>query len=232
MYDQKIIELFKSGMKRKEIARTLHIQDYVVEQTLKNFPTYNFTKKVESYPGFKDWFINLYNSTDSMKEIVKECENHDIFKKAKGGINQRISELRRLWDLEPKSFQRDYECQYDRIRGYIIRNSKYMAKRRGIEFDLEYTDFELPKYCPLTGIELEYGAGKDGQAPQHASLDRIDNSKGYIKGNVMVVSRLGNAMKNGADFDQLKYFSKNCGLLADYMKIHGALGNITDVFPQ
>ena len=96
MYDQKIIELFKSGMKRTEIARTLHIQNYVVEQTLKNFPTYNFTKKVESYPGFKDWFINLYNSTDSMKEIVKECENHDIFKKAKGGIQQRISELRRL----------------------------------------------------------------------------------------------------------------------------------------
>lgn len=54
MYDQKIIELFKSGMKRTEIARTLHIQNYVVEQTLKNFPTYNFTKKVESYPGFKD----------------------------------------------------------------------------------------------------------------------------------------------------------------------------------
>lgn len=48
----------------------------------------------------------------------------------------------------------NYEDKYTRIKGYIIRNSKYMAKRRNIEFNITLHDFELPKYCPILGIEL------------------------------------------------------------------------------
>ena len=147
-------------------------------------------------------------------------------------IEKRINELRILFNLEPKMIERVYSTQYDRIRGYMIRNSKFMAKRRGIYFNLEYTDFELPEYCPILGIKLEYGAGNNGNAPQHATLDRIDNSKGYVKGNVMVVSRLANAMKNSASFQQIKDFSTNYNLLIDYINEHGTLGNITDIFPH
>lgn len=125
-----------------------------------------------------------------------------------------------------------YSNKYDRIRGYMIRNSKYMASRRGIYFNLKYTDFELPKYCPILGIELEYGAGNNGNAPYHATLDRIDNSKGYVPGNVMVISRLANAMKNQANFEQLDNFIKNYTLLLNYHKKYGTLGNITDIFPH
>lgn len=125
-----------------------------------------------------------------------------------------------------------YTNKYDRIRGYIIRNSKYTAGRRGIYFNLKYTDFELPKYCPILGVKLEYGAGNDGNSPYHATLDRIDNNKGYIPGNVMVISRLANAMKNQADFTQLETFITNYSLLINYYKKYGALGNITDIFPH
>ena len=120
----------------------------------------------------------------------------------------------------------------DRIRGYIIRNSKYCAKRRGIHFDLQFTDFELPEKCPILGIKLEYGAGNDGNSPSHATLDRIDNTKGYIPGNVMIISRLANAMKNEATFDQLQSFITNYTYLINYIKEHGTLGNITDIFPH
>lgn len=131
-----------------------------------------------------------------------------------------------------KCKKNNYEDKYTRIKGYIIRNSKFMAKRRNIEFNITLHDFELPKYCPILGIELKYGAGNDGNAFDHATLDRIDNSKGYIKNNVMIISRLANAMKNQASFDQLELFNKNYGLLLNYIKEHGTLGNITDMFPH
>ena len=69
-----------------------------------------------------------------------------------------------------------------------------------------------------------------GEKPENHSLDRIDNSKGYIKGNVIVISRLANAMKNEANFEQLELFSENILKLINFYKNQGALGSITDVF--
>jgi hypothetical protein len=64
------------------------------------------------------------------------------------------------------------------------------------------------------------------------SIDRIDNTKGYIKGNVIVMSTLANAMKNKASFEQLKSFSTNILKLVNHVQNQGALGDITDIFPN
>ena len=232
---QEIIQDYKNGMKMSDIARKNHVANSTISSYIKplNLPTNKVIVSINNWEGFKEFFIETYNSTDSMQEIYDKLLQHPYFKRTtRKSISQRTTEIRNLFNLPPKMLENTYNSEYDRIRGYIIRNSKYCAKRREIEFNLKYTDFELPELCPILGIKLEYGAGNDGNSPYHATLDRIDNTKGYIPGNVMVISRLANAMKNEATFDQLHQFITNYTYLINYIKEHGALGNITDIFPH
>ena len=64
--------------------------------------------------------------------------------------------------------------------------------------------------CPYTRVKL-YVAKRDSKNNDHrylASLDRIDSSKGYIKGNVQFVSTSINYMKNNRTDKQTKDFIK------------------------
>jgi hypothetical protein len=41
------------------------------------------------------------------------------------------------------------------------------------------------------------------------SLDRIDSNKGYVKGNVWVISRRANVIKNNATLEELELLTNN-----------------------
>lgn len=78
------------------------------------------------------------------------------------------------------------------------------AKKMGIEFDITLEDLgEPPTHCPVLGIELQYKGGKRN-APNLASIDRIDSSKGYVKGNVAIVSYRANTLKRDATLQELE----------------------------
>jgi len=71
--------------------------------------------------------------------------------------------------------------------------AKYRAKQKGLEFNITKEDIIIPDTCPLLGTPME-----------SPSLDRIDSSKGYIKGNVWVISNRANTLKNDATLSELK----------------------------
>lgn len=85
----------------------------------------------------------------------------------------------------------------------ILTRARGKAKERGWEFNLELSDIVIPEVCPYFGEPLRFEGKLFDWAP---SLDRIDNSKGYIKGNVEVISYLANRMKNNASQDTLLRF--------------------------
>lgn len=89
----------------------------------------------------------------------------------------------------------------------IFQNKKGQAKQKGIEFNLIYEEVEFPTLCPVLGFELDYrrnrGIGK-GSMYNSPSFDRIDPTKGYVKGNVLIISNLANTIKSNATVDQLK----------------------------
>lgn len=85
------------------------------------------------------------------------------------------------------------------------RRARDTAPSRKLEFNLDKEDIVIPDNCPLLDIPLIFG----GERYNSPSLDRIDNNKGYIKGNVWVISDLANRMKQNASIEQLITFSKN-----------------------
>ena len=84
---------------------------------------------------------------------------------------------------------------------HMLNNSKQRAKSKGLEHSLTVDDIEIPDFCPVLGIKLEVGDRKNHyNAP---SIDRIDNTKGYTKDNIMIISVKANILKKDATIDEL-----------------------------
>ena len=79
--------------------------------------------------------------------------------------------------------------------------AKYRAKKKKIKFNITVDDVVFPKICPVLGFKIDYKGKRN--ADNIPSLDRIDSNKGYIKGNVRVISNRANFLKNNATSDEL-----------------------------
>jgi hypothetical protein len=89
----------------------------------------------------------------------------------------------------------------------LFNQTRRGARYRGLAWDLTPNDIVIPTHCPYLGIELTSTQGQ-GRIWSNASVDRIDNSKGYVKGNVEVISYMANSMKQHATPEQLVSFAK------------------------
>ena len=83
-------------------------------------------------------------------------------------------------------------------------------KKKGKFVDIKPEDIIINEYCPFLGIKIDYKThSREFFNNDSQSVDRIENSKGYVKNNVWVISRLANVMKNDATNEELKTFCKN-----------------------
>jgi hypothetical protein len=92
---------------------------------------------------------------------------------------------------------RDKEYKY-----VMLSTARCRAKKNGVEFSLVPEDLEWPTHCPILGVEIEYRGRGRGALSNSASLDRLDNSKGYVAGNVFVISWRANRIKNDATAEE------------------------------
>jgi len=90
----------------------------------------------------------------------------------------------------------------------ILTRAKSRAKQKNIPFNLTLEDIEVPETCPLLGIPIEIQP-KKGYHPNSPSLDKVIPEKGYIKGNVWVISNRANTLKNDATLQELKTLVEN-----------------------
>jgi hypothetical protein len=87
-------------------------------------------------------------------------------------------------------------------RKRMVYAAKMRAIRDGVPFDLVYTDFEIPAVCPIT--ERPFVRGQGMPADDSPSLDRVIPERGYVRGNVAVLSHRANKIKNDATPELLR----------------------------
>lgn len=106
-----------------------------------------------------------------------------------------------------QSRQKYYSDPQNRIK-LLLGKVKERSAISGIEFNISPEDLEIPHYCPYLNVPLTHWIGR-GHQIYNSSIDRIDSSRGYTKGNVQVISLLANQMKNSANNEQLVNFAIN-----------------------
>lgn len=93
-------------------------------------------------------------------------------------------------------------CRQAFPKRYMLESARTRAKARGLPCTITESDFDVPSHCPILGIPLSVKYGSRGASDNSPSLDAIDPSKGYVSGNVQVLSQLANQMKNSATLEQ------------------------------
>ena len=145
------------------------------------------------------WSENLKNNPGSAIVETKKCARCHIEKPAssfclvhssKTGLNSTCREC---------ASERNKERKAKHPREAMLKSARNGAKERGIEFAITVDDIQIPERCPVFGFKMEFG-GKRSTSP---SIDRIDNSKGYVPGNIVVVSVKANHVKSDCTLAEL-----------------------------
>lgn len=102
------------------------------------------------------------------------------------------------------------QSRLDNPKRHIIYRIRGNAKIRGIECSITEADLPaIPEYCPVfPWIKLVYEVG-NGRSDGSVSLDRINNSIGYVRGNVRFISNLANTLKSSMTDEQMIMLGKD-----------------------
>lgn len=83
-------------------------------------------------------------------------------------------------------------------------NAKSRARNAGVPFTITEADIVIPERCPVLGFPLVRNLGSRGGLDNSPTLDRVVPERGYVKDNIVVVSRLANTIKSSATPDQIR----------------------------
>lgn len=109
-----------------------------------------------------------------------------------------------------RSLSKEYQKERRQLfpEKIILAAAKSRAKKSSIPFNITLDDISIPEFCPVLGLRLQPGGGRNegkfcGPSPSSPSLDRIKPELGYTKGNVRVISNRANTLKSNATLNEL-----------------------------
>ena len=116
---------------------------------------------------------------------------------------EKVRERERLYshnNLEKARERNRLYCHNNREKKMLY-GARARSKQKDLPFNIEEIDIMIPTICPVLGIPISPGEGKP--RPNSPSLDRIIPEKGYVKGNIVVISSKANTIKSDATPEEI-----------------------------
>jgi len=125
---------------------------------------------------------------------------------------ETIKDYKKEWRKNNVDSIKDYRKNYVATHSekLMILGVKNRARIKNVECTLTEEDIDIPLICPALRkpIIREFDkTGKRGPKPWSPSVDRIDNTKGYTKDNIQIISHQANTMKGPASPEDLINFA-------------------------
>lgn len=142
------------------------------------------------------YFTRRKDSPDGFYFVCKTCKKGKAPEQVKVPLEQKCTKQQ----SSMKKLQRGRDKE-----GYLLMKARGRAKDKGETITIDKSDIVIPETCPVFGCKLNRYETKTRYVP---SLDRIDSTKGYVKGNIQVLSFKANTMKSDATPEELLLFAK------------------------
>ena len=152
--------------------------------------------------------IEMYESGMSIASIAEEYETYP------SKIRNTIRKYNPDFQFRPRSCHLSGPSNpkftgHEEIQGAYFSGLRCAARRRELDFELKIEDaWELfvrqDRKCAITGLELELAKNNTDHRTGNytASIDRIDNSRGYTIDNVQWVHKRVNVMRGNMSMDE------------------------------
>lgn len=196
---QKIIEFHKKGLSNRQIAKEMNSHHNSIGYHLKKMGL-----NCNGWKGVRLQIIDENFAKCSRCEEISSLKNWPMAREGKKHP-YRLSYCRKcrkkqIHEALNNNLESFISHRYGHLRG--------RAKKEKVHFDM--TKFDLLKIydlqkgkCFYTDEILHINSGK-GRLPNSLSIDRVDNSKGYTKQNVVLCTSRFNTIKSNMSLEEVE----------------------------
>jgi hypothetical protein len=154
---------------------------------------------------------------DQQPDLLNPSANRAAIKAIGGApyaeLLARERKARAEYRVRHPRYWAEYENGPRPFKTALCAAARARGRKRGLPATIRPEDLVWPSHCPVLGILLDYPereGERTGLKPQPSwpSLDRWDSTKGYVPGNVFVISFRANTLKNNARPDEILKIAK------------------------
>jgi hypothetical protein len=163
--------------------------------------------------------IPKFKSSNLPKMVVHRLRLLQILPSVGIPLNQTqqeiMDDIHQNWENKTQNYFINKYLGLSTPEGRLLYRLYKSHQDYGFNFNLTIDDIIIPECCPLLGVKLLIDP-KDKDEPHYYSADRIDSSKGLVKGNIQIMSVKANKMKNKAtEIELLKFANNGLKILAN-----------------